>query len=53
MEKIYIGIDPGEKGFISVMSCEKNKILFYSISDLSYNELNKILFDTRNEYMNI
>ena len=53
MEKIYIGIDPGAKGFISVMGGENNKILFYSISDLSSNELNKILFDIRNKYMNI
>ena len=40
-DKIYIGIDPGGKGFISAITDEGYK--FYSISDLNALEINKVL----------
>lgn len=51
MDKYYIGIDVGAKGFITLYG--KNELKFYSISDNDFYELGDIIRSIKTEYSNI
>lgn len=50
-DKLYIGIDVGAKGFISMQF--KGSWRHFSIADNDLHDLNKIIKETRKEYENI
>lgn len=55
MGSVYMGIDPGSKGFISIINHneEKRIVEFYSILDLDFYELSELFAEIKAKYPNI
>jgi hypothetical protein len=51
MGRVYLGIDPGSKGFITLMSDEG--IEFFSIEDNDFYKLGDILHDIKERYSDV
>jgi hypothetical protein len=51
MDRVYIGIDPGEKGFITVMN--DNSMLFFSIKDNDFYRIDDFLKEMKELHPNI
>lgn len=51
MDRVYIGIDPGEKGFITVMS--DNSMVFFSIKDNDFYRIDAFLKEMKELHPNM
>lgn len=51
MNRAYLGIDVGSKGFITLNT--NNELKFFSIKDNDYYQLSNILFDIKSKYPNV
>ena len=53
MDKLFIGIDPGSKGFITTYDTSDGSIMHYSIEDNDLYRLSDIIGGLRDKYVNI
>ena len=51
MSKVYLGIDVGSKGFITLNI--DGEFTFYSIADLDFYQISDILRNIRNNYKDV